>query len=170
MSRRQRSGIAWRIEVGDAPMRCSPVFELRPGSVERRVCTYVYLHSRVHEDIDTSNNRDRLNSQRHMLVQATVTTQLRYHTCELPQGNGQATKPAISAAGPPIPATRVTATSVHKAPASRRQDGVDSRCNTTTNRSRPKRCATVPAGKTDPMSARSMYSVKAPAGKSTGCA
>ena len=74
-----------------------------------------------------------------------------------PKGNGWATKPATSAAGPPIPATRVTATSVHEAPTSRRQDRLDSRCNTTTNRSRPKRCATVPAGKTDPMGARVMY-------------
>ena len=38
-----------------------------------------------------------------------------------------------------------------------------SRCNTTTNRSRPKCCATVPAGKTDPMGARVMYPVKATA-------
>ena len=81
-----------------------------------------------------------------------------------PKGNGRATKPATSAAGPPIPATRVTAISVQEAPTSRPQDGMDSRCNTTTNRSRPKRWVTVPAGKTDPMGARVMYSVKAPAG------
>ena len=30
---------------------------------------------------------------------------------------------------------------------------------------RPKRCATVPAGKTDPMGALVIYSVKAPAGE-----
>ena len=36
------------------------------------------------------------------------------------------------------------------------------------NRSRPKHCATVPAGKTDPMGARVMYSVKAPAGAACG--
>ena len=33
------------------------------------------------------------------------------------------------------------------------------------NRSRPKRCATVPAGKTDPMRSRVMYSVNAPEGE-----
>ena len=46
---------------------------------------YVWLHSRIHKDVDTSDNRDRLNSQRHVLVQAAVTTQLCHHTCHLPQ-------------------------------------------------------------------------------------
>ena len=52
------------------------------------VCMYVRLHSRIHKDIDTSGNRDRLNSQRHVLVQAAVTmfTQLCHQTCHLPQG------------------------------------------------------------------------------------
>ena len=76
-------------------------------------------------------------------MQAAVTTQLCHHTCHLPQGNGRATTPATSAAGPPMPATRVTDTSVHEPPTSRRQDGLDSRCKTTTKRSQPKRCATV---------------------------
>ena len=46
---------------------------------------YVLLHTGIHKDIDTSDNRDRLNSQRHVLVQAAVTTQLCHHTCHLPQ-------------------------------------------------------------------------------------
>ena len=49
------------------------------------VCMYVKLHSRTHKDIDTSNNRDQLNSERHVLVQAAVTTQLCHHTWHLPQ-------------------------------------------------------------------------------------
>ena len=49
------------------------------------VCMYVGIHSRIHKDIDTSDNRDRLNSQRYALVQAVVTTQLCHHTCHLPQ-------------------------------------------------------------------------------------
>ena len=40
----------------------------------------VITHSRMHKDIDTSDNRDRLNSDRHVLVQAAVTTQLCHHT------------------------------------------------------------------------------------------
>ena len=56
-------------------------------------------------------------------------------------------------------------TQLHEAPTSRRQDELASRCNTTTKRSRPKRCATVPPGEIDPMGARVMYSVKAPAGE-----
>ena len=80
-----------------------------------------------------------------------------------PKGNARVPQPATSAAGPSIPATRVAATSVHEAPTSRRQDGLDSRCNTTTNRSRPKRSATVPADTRDPMGARVMYSVTSPA-------
>ena len=59
------------------------------------------------QDIAPSDNRDRLNPQRRVLVQAAVTT--------LP-GNGRASKSAL-AMGPPIPAIRVTATSVHEAPA-----------------------------------------------------
>ena len=44
------------------------------------ICMYDYIlyriYSRIHKDIDTSDNRDRLKSQRHVLVQAAVTTQL----------------------------------------------------------------------------------------------
>ena len=46
---------------------------------------YVLLHTGIHKDIDTFDNRDRLNSQRHVLVQAAVTTQLCHHTRHLPQ-------------------------------------------------------------------------------------
>ena len=31
---------------------------------------YVRLHSRIHKDVDASDKRDRLNPQRHVLVQA----------------------------------------------------------------------------------------------------
>ena len=63
----------------------------------------VGIHSLIHKDIDTSDNWDRFNAQRPVLVKPVVTTQLCYHTCRLPKGNSHATKPATSAAGPPTP-------------------------------------------------------------------
>ena len=45
----------------------------------------MYDFGRIHKDADASDNRDRLNSRRHVLVQVAVTTQLCYHACQLPQ-------------------------------------------------------------------------------------
>ena len=49
-------------------------------------CVYVRLRSRIHKHVVTSDDHayDRLNpSLRHVLVQAMVTTELRYHTRHL---------------------------------------------------------------------------------------
>ena len=125
---------------------------------------YGWLHSRIHKDIDTSDDRDRLNSQRHVLVQAAVTTQLCHHTCHLPQRQRKGNQTSHLGRGTNNPRNQSDCNISPRSTTSRRQDGLNSRCNTTANSSRPKRCATMPAGKTDPMGARVLYSEKAPAG------
>ena len=49
------------------------------------VCMYDYIAVST-RTLTPPTTGDRLNSQRHVLVQAAVTTQLCHHTCHLPQG------------------------------------------------------------------------------------
>ena len=64
----------------------------------------------LQQNIVNSSIRDRFNREGHMVVPAMVTAKLCYHTS---QGKGRATKPVTIAAGPPVPAARVPAMSVH---------------------------------------------------------
>ena len=61
------------------------------------------VYSRVRKDVDTSDNRERLNSQRHVLVQAAVTTRLCHHTCHLPQRQRTGNHTSHPGSGPPQP-------------------------------------------------------------------
>ena len=56
---------------------------------------YLCLHSRIHKDIGTSDDLDRPNAPRHVLVRAAVTTQLCHHTRQLPQSNGRGNHPLL---------------------------------------------------------------------------
>ena len=64
---------------------------------------YVRLHSRIH-DLATPDNRDQLNSQRH--VQAVVTIKLCYHACQLPQKATDGKLCACRVRPPPRPPPR----------------------------------------------------------------
>ena len=52
------------------------------------------ITSRIRKEIGTSASRDRLNPQRHVLVQAAVTTRCATTRANPPKRNGRATRPA----------------------------------------------------------------------------
>lgn len=61
------------------PNRIAAMHPSPTGATQRAhcVCMHAFVHSHAHKVIAASGKRDRLNRQRHMVVQATATTMLR---------------------------------------------------------------------------------------------